>query len=86
MLVFQNHRNELNQLAEALLEHETLDAKDVDTVIRGGKVIKENSLGDQTQTQKEKDLDLENNNDLNNIQFTDDSIKGEHMKENTISG
>ena len=84
MLQFQDHLDELNQLAEALLEHETLDAKDVDTVIRGGKVIKENSLGDQTQ--KEKDLDLENNNDLNNIQFTDDSIKGENMKENTISG
>jgi cell division protease FtsH len=36
--ILSEHRKELEQIAEALLEYETLDGDDIDTLLRGGKL------------------------------------------------
>ena len=36
MDILTKHRKELEQIAEALLEYETLDGGDIDTLLRGG--------------------------------------------------
>jgi cell division protease FtsH len=36
--ILTDHRDELEQVAEALLEYETLDGDDIDTLLRGGKL------------------------------------------------
>jgi cell division protease FtsH len=36
--ILSDHRKELEQIAEALLEYETIDGDDIDTLLRGGKL------------------------------------------------
>jgi cell division protease FtsH len=36
--ILKEHRKELEQISEALLEYETLDGNDIDTLLRGGKL------------------------------------------------
>jgi len=36
--ILREHRKELEQIAEALLEYETIDGDDIDTLLRGGKI------------------------------------------------
>ncbi|MGN6104690.1 MAG: ATP-dependent zinc metalloprotease FtsH [Kofleriaceae bacterium] len=36
--ILTDHRKELEQIAEALLEYETIDGDDIDTLLRGGKI------------------------------------------------
>ncbi len=36
--ILREHRKELEQIAEALLEYETIDGDDIDTLLRGGKL------------------------------------------------
>jgi cell division protease FtsH len=36
--ILNDHRKELEQIAEALLEYETIDGDDIDTLLRGGKL------------------------------------------------
>jgi cell division protease FtsH len=36
--ILTEHRKDLEQIAEALLEYETLDGGDLDTLLRGGKI------------------------------------------------
>jgi len=38
MEILTNHRKELEQIAESLLEYETIDGDDIDTLLRGGKI------------------------------------------------
>jgi cell division protease FtsH len=38
MTILTEHRKELEQISEALLEYETLDGDDIDTLLRGGKI------------------------------------------------
>jgi cell division protease FtsH len=38
MEILSHHRKELDQIAEALLEYETLDGADIDTLLRGGQL------------------------------------------------
>jgi cell division protease FtsH len=38
MSILTEHRKELEQVGEALLEYETLDGDDIDTLLRGGKI------------------------------------------------
>jgi cell division protease FtsH len=38
MAILTEHRKELEQVGEALLEYETLDGDDIDTLLRGGKI------------------------------------------------
>jgi cell division protease FtsH len=38
MSILTEHRKELEAVGEALLDHETLDGNDIDTIIRGGKI------------------------------------------------
>jgi len=38
MKILTDHRKELEQIAEGLLEYETLDGDDIDTLLRGGKI------------------------------------------------
>ena len=36
--ILTEHRHELEQIAEGLMEYETLDGDDIDTLLRGGKL------------------------------------------------
>ncbi len=36
--ILREHRKELEQIAESLLEYETIDGDDIDTLLRGGKL------------------------------------------------
>jgi cell division protease FtsH len=38
MEILTSHRKELEQISEALLEYETLDGDDIDTLLRGGRI------------------------------------------------
>jgi cell division protease FtsH len=38
MTILTEHRKELEAVGEALLDHETLDGNDIDTILRGGKI------------------------------------------------
>jgi cell division protease FtsH len=38
--ILNEHRKELESFGEALLEYETLDADDIDTLLRGGKITR----------------------------------------------
>ncbi len=38
MKILSEHRKELEQISEALLEYETIDGDDIDTLLRGGKL------------------------------------------------
>ena len=40
--ILQDHRSELNRLAEALLEHETLNKEEIISVCRGEKLTRSN--------------------------------------------
>ena len=40
LAILTEHRKELEQMGEALLEHETLDGDDIDTLLRGGKITR----------------------------------------------
>ncbi len=40
LAILTEHRKELEQMGEALLEYETLDGDDIDTLLRGGKITR----------------------------------------------
>src|SRR5204863_3024807 len=40
MVILTEHRKELESVGEALLEYETLDGEDIDTLLRGGKITR----------------------------------------------
>jgi cell division protease FtsH len=40
LAILTEHRKELEQIGEALLEYETLDGDDIDTLLRGGKLTR----------------------------------------------
>ncbi|HEY5949136.1 MAG TPA: ATP-dependent zinc metalloprotease FtsH [Kofleriaceae bacterium] len=40
LAILNEHRKELEQMGEALLEYETLDGDDIDTLLRGGKITR----------------------------------------------
>ena len=49
------HRKELDRLAEALLEHESLSGKEIDTVIKGEKIVRKKAEGEEgAQTEEEE--------------------------------
>lgn len=54
--ILQDHRAELNRLAEALLEHETLNKEEIISVCRGDKLIR-SSLAEPEKPTSEKEED-----------------------------
>ena len=54
MRILQDHRVELNRLAEALLEHETLNKEEIVSVCRGEKLIR-SSLSEPKKAESEEE-------------------------------
>lgn len=62
--ILQDHRVELNRLAEALLEHETLNKEEIISVCRGNKLVRSSP---SEPTNENEPIPAENDNDKQSV-------------------